>query len=75
MLKVTVDVGLCQGARECVRSAPASFRTTEAVTAVPIEPVGDYEAALLDAARSCPNNAIRLFRDGIETDVYTSDGG
>jgi ferredoxin len=73
VLELTVDRGHCQGARECVRAAPASFRIDDTVTAVPIQPAGDPDPALFDAARSCPNSAIRVFRDGIEVDVFASE--
>jgi len=69
VLELTVDRGRCQGAGECVHIAPASLRIDVTVTAAPIEPPGDSESALLEAARSCPNNAIRVFRDGIELDA------
>jgi ferredoxin len=74
VLEVIVDRGRCQGARECIRIAPASFRVDDTLTAAPIEPAGDSEPALLDAARSCPNNAIRVAREGIELDPFASEG-
>lgn len=70
MLDVTVDRRRCQGAGECVHVAPASFRIDETITSVAIQPPGDEEAALVEAASSCPNAAIRLFRDGVEIDVF-----
>jgi ferredoxin len=70
VLEVMVDRRRCQGAGECVHLAPASFRIDENVTAVAIQPPGDDEAALVEAACSCPNSAIRVFRDGVEIDVY-----
>jgi ferredoxin len=74
VLEVIVDRGRCQGARECVRIAPASLRIDDTVTAAPIQPAGDPQEALLEAARSCPNNAIRVVRDGIELDAFASEG-
>jgi ferredoxin len=74
VLELTIDRGQCQGARECVRAAPASVRIDDTVTAVPIRPAGDSDSALLEAARSCPNSAIRIFRDGTEVDVFASEG-
>jgi ferredoxin len=73
VLELTVDRGLCQGARECMRVAPTSLRVGDAVTAVAVQPAGDPESVLVEAARSCPNSAIRVFRDGIEIDVYSSE--
>jgi ferredoxin len=73
VLTLIVDRGRCQGARECVHIAPASIRIDHTVTAAPIEPAGDPEPALLEAARSCPNSAIRVFRDGSEIDAFASE--
>ena len=75
MLELSIDRGRCQGAGECVHIAPASVRIDLTVTAAPIEPPGDPESALLEAARSCPNSAIHVFRDGIELDAWASEGG
>jgi ferredoxin len=75
VLELTVDRGRCQGARECVHAAPESVRIDDTVTAVPIQPAGDPDRALLEAARSCPNSAIRIFRDGIEIDVFAPEWG
>ena len=74
MLHVAVDRARCQGAGECVHIAPASFRIDETVTATALDPPRDGEASLIDAARSCPNGAIQLFRDGIEIDAFASEG-
>jgi ferredoxin len=74
MLHVAVDRARCQGAGECVHIAPASFRIDETVTAAALEPPDDEETTLIEAARSCPNSAIQLFRDGIEIDAFASEG-
>jgi ferredoxin len=63
-LEVLVDRDACTGARACVLRAPASFALDAAGKAVVAAPPGDAEEALLAAARSCPNFAIELRRDG-----------
>jgi ferredoxin len=63
-LEVHVDRDACTGARACVLRAPATFSLDAAGKAVAAEPAGDPEPAVLDAARSCPNFAIELRRDG-----------
>jgi len=73
VLELNVDRGRCQGARECVQIAPASVRIDATMTAVPIAPAGDPESAIFEAVRSCPNNAIRVFRDGAEISAIASD--
>jgi ferredoxin len=63
-LEVHVDRDACTGARACVLRAPASFSLDASRKAVAADPPGDPEPALFDAARSCPNFAIELRRDG-----------
>jgi ferredoxin len=63
--RVTVDSELCIGHGECVRIVPAGFaldddenvsRPLPGASLVPLE-------LLLDAARSCPTNAIEVRAD------------
>jgi ferredoxin len=63
-LEVQVDREACTGARACVLRAPASFALDADRKAVALEPAGDPEEAVLAAARSCPNFAIELRRNG-----------
>jgi ferredoxin len=74
VLELIVDRGRCQGAGECVHVSPGSVRIDDTLTAVPILPAGDPDSALMEAARSCPNGAIRVVRDGIELDAWASGG-
>ncbi len=63
-LEVQVDRDACTGARACTLRAPRTFALDEAGKAVVTDPAGEPESAILDAARSCPNFAIELTRDG-----------
>ena len=63
-LEVHVDREACTGARACALRAPASFSLDADGKAVVAGPPGDPEEAVLAAARSCPNFAIELRRDG-----------
>ena len=63
-LEVHVDREACTGARACALRAPASFSLDADRKAVVADPLGDPEEAVLAAARSCPNFAIELRRDG-----------
>ena len=65
-LEVRVDRDACLGARVCLRRAPGTFSSDDAGRAVVSDPAGDGEAAILEAAQSCPNFAIHLRRDGRE---------
>ena len=63
-LEIHVDRDACTGARACALRAPATFSLDADRKAVVAEPPGDPEEAVLAAARSCPNFAIELRRDG-----------
>jgi ferredoxin len=75
VLVVSVDRDRCQGAAECVFVAPASFRLDDTVRSVAVEPPGDADDVLIEAACSCPNSAIRVFRDGQEIDAFAASEG
>jgi len=63
-LVVQVDRDACTGARACVLRAPATFSLDRDGKATVADPPGDPEDSVLAAARSCPNFAIELHRDG-----------
>ena len=63
-LVVHVDRDACTGALACTLLAPNSFALDADRKAVPAKAPGDPDAAILAAARSCPNFAIELRRDG-----------
>jgi ferredoxin len=63
-LEVHVDRDACTGARACSLRAPGTFSLDSDRKAVVAEPPGDPEESVLAAARSCPNFAIELRRDG-----------
>ena len=63
-LVVHVDRDACTGARACALRAPGTFSLDADRKAVVANPPGDPEETILAAARSCPNFAIELYRDG-----------
>jgi ferredoxin len=63
-LAVNVERDACTGARACTLRAPRTFSLDAAGKAVVSDPPGDPEDAVLAAARSCPNFAIELHRNG-----------
>ena len=63
-LEVHVDRDACTGARACALRAPGTFSLDAHKKAVVTDPPGDPEETVLAAARSCPNFAIELSRDG-----------
>jgi ferredoxin len=63
-LAVRIDREACTGARACTLRAPHTFRIDAERKAVAADPPADPEEQVLEAARSCPNFAIELSRDG-----------
>ena len=64
-LVVRVDREACTGAGVCAQRAPHTFSLDAERKAGVAEPPADPEEAILGAARSCPNFAIELLRDGV----------
>jgi ferredoxin len=63
-MKVKVDRELCIGVGNCVAIAPTVFKLDDEDKAVVLDPGSVEEQALLEAAESCPTNAIIIEDDG-----------
>ena len=59
-MKVKVDRNLCTGVGNCTAFAPTVFKLDEENKAVVLEPASVDDDALLEAAESCPVQAIIL---------------
>ena len=57
-LKVWVDPHTCVGNAMCESIAPRVFRLNENRQSEAIDPAGDSEAKILEAAENCPVSAI-----------------
>ncbi len=57
-MKVNVDRELCIGVSNCVVIAPTVFKLDDENKAVVLDPSSVDDDALLEAAESCPENAI-----------------
>ncbi|HKP52471.1 MAG TPA: ferredoxin [Chloroflexia bacterium] len=57
---VSIDQSRCIGAGNCVHIAPTVFQLDEENIAYLLDPGSVDDETLLDAARSCPTNAIYL---------------
>ena len=57
-MKIRVDRDLCIGVSNCVAIAPTVFKLDEENKAVVLDPSSVDEDSLLEAAESCPENAI-----------------
>ena len=65
MTQVTVDEELCVGTGDCARIAPLAFHVDEdRSVSIPLPGAATTDLALLvEAARQCPTNAIRVVDD------------
>lgn len=62
-MKIEVDRELCISVASCVAVAPNTFELDEEGIAVVKNPTGDTKETILQAAQSCPVNAIKVFDD------------
>lgn len=71
-LRAEVDHDLCIGYGECARIASEAFRLNEDNQSEPIPDASEAsDESLLEAARECPANAIRILSSKGEI-VYSS---
>lgn len=59
-MRVTIDRNLCIGCGNCESIAPGVFKLDEEGLATVIDPNGDTEETIREAAESCPEEAIIL---------------
>ena len=57
-MKVRIDRDLCIGVGNCVAFAPTAFALDEENKAIVLDPSSVNDDTLLEAAESCPENAI-----------------
>jgi ferredoxin len=62
-MKVKVDRELCSGVSNCVAIAPTVFKLNDQNKAVVLDPGSVDEETLIEAAESCPENAIIVADD------------
>jgi ferredoxin len=62
-LKVRVDRKLCTGVSNCVVIAPTVFKLDNENRAVVLDPTSVAEPTIMEAAESCPQNAIIVEND------------
>lgn len=69
-MKVRVDRDLCIGVGKCVAFAPTVFKLDEENKAIVLDPsTVDDEDTLMEAAESCPENAV-IIEDDEGNHVY-----
>ena len=57
--RISVDSGTCIGSAVCVGTAPDRF-VLNGATSAPVDDEIDPDEAVIDAAESCPMEAIRV---------------
>jgi ferredoxin len=62
-MKVKVDRELCIGVGNCVAIAPTVFKLDDENKAVVLDASSDDESTIMEAAESCPENAIIIEDD------------
>ncbi len=61
LFRIEVDRQACTGMAECIRIAPEVFMLDEENIAVVVDASASTRADLLQAARECPTQAIKLY--------------
>ena len=62
MLRIKIDLLRCEGAGGCHVQAPHTFKMVNGQAKV-IDPSGDPQLSIVEAARRCPTKAIAVFDD------------
>lgn len=57
-LRIRVDHTRCVGSTMCVLTSPSVFALDEGGQSIVVDPEGDTEDGVLDAAEQCPMSAI-----------------
>jgi ferredoxin len=71
--KIEIDRDACVGDGLCVDEAPNTFEMDDEDIAVVIDPEGDDPDAILEAAQSCPSDAIILYDAETGEKVWPED--
>ncbi len=68
-MKVKVDRDLCTGVGNCEAVAPTVFKVDKSNKVVLLNPASVDDKTLMDAAESCPENAI-IIEDDDGNQIY-----
>lgn len=63
-LEIRIDGSRCMGSGNCAFWAPGTFDLGDDGIAVVLDPSGDAEDRIVNAAKGCPTQAIFVTRDG-----------
>ena len=68
--QVWVDHEICVGNGTCLRIAPRVFRHNDNRQSEVVDPAGDNESAILEAAANCPVGAIHVEVSGSKERLF-----
>jgi ferredoxin len=63
-LEINIDRETCIGSGNCSFWAPATFDLDDEGIAIVLDPDGDPEDKVVQAANGCPTNSISVMKDG-----------
>jgi ferredoxin len=69
-LEISVDRNTCIGDGMCCNDAPETFEMDDEQIAKVKTPPGDAKDAIVDAARNCPVEAIKVVEKGSGKQLY-----
>lgn len=72
-LKITVIRAKCIAAGSCIETAPETFALDERSKAIVIDPQGNNDDTIIEAARSCPTNAIVIVDEETGEQIWPED--
>ena len=59
-LRITVDQNKCVGSTTCINTAHATFALNKSGKSAVVNPQGDAEGVVIEAAEGCPVGAITI---------------
>jgi ferredoxin len=69
-LEITVDRNTCIGDGMCCNDAPETFEMDDEQIAIVKKPPGDAPDSIVEAARNCPVEAIKIVDTGTGKQLY-----
>jgi len=69
-MKIVVDRSKCIAASNCVGMAPRVFALDGSKKAIVISATGADDATIIEAAESCPTEAIELFDEATGQQIF-----
>jgi ferredoxin len=72
-LKIVINRPKCIAAGNCIETAPETFALDERSKAIVIDPEGNDDNTIIEAARSCPTDAITILDAETEEQIWPEE--